>query len=216
MKLFYYPGNANLAPHMLLEEIGVPYELVLVDRESNQHHSEEYLKLNPSGRIPVLVDGELVLYESAAICLHLVDSNPHLKLAPPLGTPQRANMYKWLMYLTNTLQPELLSYFYPERLCDDELAAVQIKRRAEQRVAGMLAILENTLKEASLPGAQTYLLGSAYSVVDPFLFMLCRWTRFMDKPARGYPYLSRYLSNLSERSAIKLAFSMEGIEAPYY
>ena len=66
-KLYYYPGNASMAPHMLLEELGVAYELILVDREKNAHQSAEYLKLNPNGRIPTLIDGELILYETAAI-----------------------------------------------------------------------------------------------------------------------------------------------------
>ena len=59
--LHYYPTNANLAPHMLLEELGVPYRLALVDRDQGAHKSAEYLKLNPAGLIPVLVDGDLVL-----------------------------------------------------------------------------------------------------------------------------------------------------------
>jgi glutathione S-transferase len=81
-KLYYYPGNANLAPHMLLEELGVDYELVLVDRGNNSHKSPEYLKLNPTGRIPVLIDGDLVPFESAAICLHVAVRHPQAALAP--------------------------------------------------------------------------------------------------------------------------------------
>ncbi len=61
-KLYYYPGNANLAPHMVLQEIGAKYELVLLDRDKQQHKSPEYLKLNPHGRVPTLVDGDLVIY----------------------------------------------------------------------------------------------------------------------------------------------------------
>ncbi|HEY0845691.1 MAG TPA: glutathione S-transferase N-terminal domain-containing protein [Noviherbaspirillum sp.] len=92
--LYYYPGNANLAPHMLLEELGVPYELVLVDREQNAHKQADYLKLNPTGRIPVLIDRDLVLFETAAICLHLVDRHPEAGLAPAVGTAERAEFYK--------------------------------------------------------------------------------------------------------------------------
>src|SRR4051812_4806431 len=106
-KLYFFPGNANLAPHMLLEELGVEYELVLVDRDKNAQKSPEYLKLNPNGRIPTLLDGEFVLYETAAICLHLVDRHPQAGLAPQVGTVERAEFYKWLIYLTNTLQAEL-------------------------------------------------------------------------------------------------------------
>ena len=108
LKLHYHPGNASLTPHMLLEELGVPFQLELVDRAKAAHKSPEYLKLNPNGLIPVLVDGDLVLYETAAICLHLADTHPQAKLAPPLATPERAHFYKRLIWLTNTMQAMLI------------------------------------------------------------------------------------------------------------
>ena len=70
LQLHYFPSNASITPHILLEEMGLPYELKLVDRANNAQKSPEYLKLNPNGLIPVLVDGDLVLYETAAICMH--------------------------------------------------------------------------------------------------------------------------------------------------
>ena len=73
-----------------LEELGVDFELVLVDRTSEQQKSSEYLNLNPTGRIPTLVDGDLVIYESAAICLHLCDKHPQANLVPANGDPARA------------------------------------------------------------------------------------------------------------------------------
>lgn len=90
LELYYYPGNASLTPHMLLEELGVPFELKRVDRANAAHKSPDYLKLNPNGQIPVLVDGDLVLYETAAICLHLADTHPEARLVPPLATAERA------------------------------------------------------------------------------------------------------------------------------
>ena len=115
LRLHYYPSTAAMIPHILLEELGVPYERVFVDRMRDEHKRPEYLKLNPNGTLPVLTDGELVLYECAAILLHLCDTHPQSGLAPALGTPQRAHFYKWLAWLTNTLQATLMVYFYPER-----------------------------------------------------------------------------------------------------
>lgn len=89
-ELYYYPGMANLAPHMMLEDIGAEHRLIRVDRDKGEHKSPEYLKLNPKGLIPVLVDGDLVLYETAAICLHLADRHPQANLAPALGTHGRS------------------------------------------------------------------------------------------------------------------------------
>ena len=74
-QLHYFPANANAAPHMLLEELGAKYELLLVDRTKDAQKSKEYLKINPNGRIPTLVDNSLVLSEAAAIVLHLVDQH---------------------------------------------------------------------------------------------------------------------------------------------
>lgn len=216
MKLYFSPGNANLAPHMILEEIGLPFELALVDRAKNEQLSPEYLKLNPSGRIPVLVDGDLVLFETAAICLHLADTHPQANLVPALGTQQRAQLYKWLMYMTNTLQAELLIYFYPDRLCEDANTATQIKAKAEIRVGGMLDILEVTLKENSEKAMGKFFIGEQFTILDPFLFMLCRWTRGMEKPAKTRPHLAAYLEHLSTRPAVAKAFEKEGILAPYY
>ncbi|TSA15220.1 MAG: glutathione S-transferase family protein [Betaproteobacteria bacterium] len=211
-QLYYYPGNANLAPHILLEEIGADYKLVLVDRNQNEHKSPAYLKLNPTGRIPVLVDGDLVLYETAAICLHLADRHAAAGLAPAIGSRERAEFYKWIVYLTNTLQAELIVYFYPERLADDAAAAAQVKAHAERRTGDMLDLIEATLAAGSGP----FLLGAAYRAVDPYLLMLCRWTRGMHHPARARPHLARFLETVMARPATQRAFAAEGIAAPFY
>src|SRR5512141_469552 len=112
MQLFHDPGTAAMVPHILLEELGVPFELVPVARADRAHQRPEYLRLNPNGLIPVLVDGDLVLYETAAIALHLCDTHPQAQLAPPVGSAQRAHFYKWLVWCTNTLQATLIVYFY--------------------------------------------------------------------------------------------------------
>lgn len=147
IQLYYYPGNASLAPHMLLEEIGEPFELVLVDRANAAQKSAEYLKLNPNGQIPVLVDGEFVLYEAAAICLYLADRYAQAKLVPQLATDERAHLYQWLFWCTNTLQAMLMHYFYSERMVDDGdvRTAEQVKRRAEMRAGAMLDRLDEQL-----------------------------------------------------------------------
>ncbi len=211
LELYYFPGNANLAPHILLEEMGVPHRLILVDRNVAAHKSAAYLKLNPHGRLPTLVEGDLVLFETAAICLHLVDTHPQARLAPAIGTHARAHFYKWLMYLTNTVQAEMLLYFYPEKLCDDPDEAGRLKGRAEERIALMFDHIEEALAEQGAP----FLLGQEYSAVDPYLFMLARWTRMMARPARSRPALGAYLARLADRPAVQRAFAAEGIAAPY-
>ena len=212
IRLHYHPGNASLAPHILLEEIGAPFELVFVDRAKAAHKSAEFLRLNPNGQIPVLLDGDLVVYETAAICLHLADTHPEAKLAPPAGTAERAHFYQWLAWCTNTLQAMLMHYFYGERLVDegDESAAKQVKAHAEARIGGMLDQLD-----AQLAGhGREWLLGARYTAVDPFAMLMCRWTRGFARPARSLPNLGPYLQRMLARPAVQRAFATEKLQPP--
>ena len=211
--LHYHPGNASFTPHVLLQEIGVPFQLQLVDRAQRAHKAPAYLALNPNGLIPVLVDGSLVLYETAAICLHLADTHPAAGLAPALATAERAHFYKWLVWLTNTLQATLMHYFYPERLVDEGNAdaAAQVKAHAQAKVHDCLAQIDTQLAGHGGP----WLLGERHSAVDPYAFMLCRWTRgFGDKPAREYGHIGPYLQRVLARPAVQRAIETEQLPSP--
>lgn len=213
IRLHYYPSNASFAPHVLLHELGVPFERVLVDRTQGAHKSAAYLKLNPNGLIPVLEDGDLVLYETAAICLHLCDRFPQAGLAPAVGTPERAQFYKWLVWMTNTLQARLIHYFYPDRLVapgNDE-GARQVKAVAEARIVEMLQQLDDQLAAHGQP----WLLGDRYSAVDPYGLMLCRWTRGFDsRPARHFAHIGPWLQRMLARPAVQQAVQAEQLPQP--
>ena len=209
-ELHYHPGNASLAPHLLLEEIGAPFGLVFVDRAQGAHKSAAYLALNPNGLIPVLTDGDLVLFEAAAICLYLADAHPQAALAPALGTAQRAQFYKWLIWLTNTLQTTLIVYFYPERWADTPDAVAQAKAHAEAKIGAMLDQFDAELARHGGP----WLLGEAFSAVDAYALMLCRWTRGLARPARSLPHLGPYLQRMLARPATRRVFEREGLAPP--
>jgi glutathione S-transferase len=209
-QLYYYPNNASLAPHIVLEEIGAPYELVLVNRDTQAHKQADYLKLNPSGLIPVLINDDLVLTEAAAICLHLADQHPKANLVPALGSSARANLYRWLIYLTNTLQAELIHYFYPDRLGGEHADIIQA--RAETRVMAMLDIVEAHFVKTSGP----WMLGAEYSIADAYLMMMCRWTRNMANPARNRLQLQKFLASMAIRPAVIRAYEQEKLLKPWY
>jgi glutathione S-transferase len=213
--LHYDPGSAAMVPHILLEEIGVPYERVLVERAAKAHKQPAYLRLNPNGLIPVLVDGDLVLYETAAIALHLCDTHPRALLAPALGSAARAHFYKWLVWLTNTLQASLILYFYPERWVNEgnEAAALEIKSHAERKVAGLLDQLD---AELARHGREWF--GQAgYSALDPYVFTLCRWTRNFrsERPAREREHLGPYLQRMLARPAVQRVLATEKLAPPF-
>lgn len=214
IQLHFFPSTAAMVPHILLEELGAPYERVLVDREHGALDSPAYRALNPNGLIPVLVDGDLVLYETAAICLHLSDTHPQAKLMPALGTAERAHAYKWLMWLTNTLQATLLVYFYPHRWVNGGGATgeADVKAAAKHRVGVLLDQLDAELARHGGP----WLLGESHSLLDAYVFTLCRWTRhFSNGAAREREHLGAYLRRVLERPAVRRALANEGLTEPF-
>lgn len=213
IQLHYFPSNASLTPHLLLQELGVPFELRLVDRAANAHKSPEYLKLNPNGLIPVLVDGDLVLYETAAIVLHLVDTHPQAGLAPAVGTAERAHFYKWLVWLAASLQSQMPMYFYSDRYVAPGNAdgAAQVKAAAEARIAALVDQIDVQLASHGKP----WLLGERFSAVDPYAFMLCRWTRMMKRPAHALPHVAPFLERMLARPATQAVIAREKLPQPW-
>ena len=214
IQLHYYPSTASMVPHLLLQEMDVPFQLILVDRASDAHKSSAYLRLNPNGLLPALTDGDLVLYETAAICLHLCDTHPEAGLAPACGSAERAHFYKWLVWLTNTLQSTLIVYFYPERWVDEGNieGAAQVKAHAQTKVDGLLGQLDDELARHG----GLWFMGESFSALDCYVFTLCRWTRnFNHRPARDFPQLGSYLRRVLARPATQQVMTFENLYAPF-
>jgi glutathione S-transferase len=203
MRLHYLPGTAAMAPHATLAEVGVPYELVRVGRDSDGRPSAEYLALNPWGKIPTLEDGDLVLTESAAICLYLADTFPDARLAPPLGSPERAELYRWLLWLSNTVQAAQTRHFYPERFGREG-----VKEAADCELAGHYDRID-----AHLAGRK-WLVGDERTIADFFLFMLTRWGRFLEPPAWERPNLRAHWLHALKLRGPATVLSEQGLELP--
>lgn len=210
--LHHSPGTAAMAPHIVLQELGVPFELVPIDKDGGELQSTAYRQLNPNGLIPVLVDGDIVLYETAAICLHLADTHPGGALLPPLASAERSHAYKWLSWLSTTLQQALIVYFYPERWASTPDAIAQVKAHAEQKVLVLLEQIDAQLVLRDGP----WLLGTTYSLLDPYAMMLCRWTRnFAGRKARDFPHIGPWLRRVLARPAVQRVFAREALAQPW-
>lgn len=210
-RLYGNSGMANLAPHMALEAIGAPYEMIRIDTEAKQHQGAEYLSLNPTGRVPTLVDGDQPIFETAAILLHLADRHPTAGLLPPVGTLARALAYQWLIHLTNSVQVAYLSYYYPERQVASPAHADSAKQAAEYRLNELFDTIETALK------GREWLSGDNPGVVDFMLLMMVRWGRnFAGRPPRTLPNLGAHAARTAALSHVARAFEQEGLAQPWY
>ncbi len=209
-KLFYYPRNASFAPHMLMAEMQLDYELMLVDRKTEAQKNPEYLKLNPTGRIPTLVVDDQPIYESAAICLFLCERHPDKNLIPSSGTLERAKFYQWLFYLNASLQPELMVYFYPQKHTTATTGLDAIKLAQQIRITEMFSLLDRELE------GKAFLLGDNISACDFVLFMLLHWGSGFERPPLSFPHLSRYLRTMAKRPSVIAVCALEGTNLDIY
>ena len=159
MKLYGTPPTRAVRAMWLLNEIGVAYEIVPVDIPNGEHRSAKFLALNPAGKAPVLVDGDVVLTESAAMQLYLAEKYPAAGLIPAT-VAERGQMYRWLFFLMTEIEAPLWRMALHEFIYEpaDRIPAEVPNARRDCRA--MLAVLE-----AHMAG-RTYLVGDRVSVAD--------------------------------------------------
>ncbi len=197
MRLYYVPRTRAIRPRWVLEELAVPYELVRLDPAKGETRTPQHLARHPLGHVPVLEDGGTVLFESAAICLHLADRFPDQGLAPAPGTAERGLLYQWVLFAMTEIEPALIAIeaerSKPEAERDD--AAVEA---ATARFAAAAAALDAVL------AGRTWLVGSSFSVADVVCGSTLLWARGM-KLIAGLPAVEAYLGRIRERPALRRA-----------
>jgi glutathione S-transferase len=162
-KLYGRKGSGSVCVQVLLEEADAPHEVVWVDDVK----APAFLKINPSGKVPVLQlpDGQL-MYESAAMMAFLADALPAARMAPPAGTTARALMLQWLVLLSAGTYESVLRYCYPERYGEPET----VKAKASEEIDRIYGVIE-----ADLASRGPYLCGNEISAADIYLAMLASW-----------------------------------------
>jgi glutathione S-transferase len=192
--LYWSPGSASMAPHTLLEELGVPYELQRVDLKKPRDPA--YLQLNPWGRVPTLRDGGQAIYEAAAICMHLADRHGERGLAPVPGTLERALYCQWLLFLSTTLQTAFMRYYRPSRASADPGHEAGVKDKALKDVAEVWKALDGYL------AGKSFLAGERFTAADIYFHMLYSWDVDMAALGRRHPNLTRLFERIHARPAV--------------
>lgn len=206
--LHYAPDNASLIIRIALEEVGAPYETVLVDRSQCAQFSAAHRALNPAGRIPVLVAGGLPLFETAAILIWLSDF--HAGLLPEPGAPARASTLSWLLFLSNDLQSLMRLHFYTERYVDAELVE-PMRRGFEHSFLESFALLETAA------GDTAFFASDTPSALDCYLGPLLRWSVLYPKTRarwfdlQAFPRLARIARALEARASVQRVAHAEGL-----
>jgi glutathione S-transferase len=198
MKLYHAAQTRSVRPRWLLEEIGAPYTLVRLDMSKGEHKSPEYMKIHPHGAVPALVDGDLTLFESAAICAYLADKFPEKHLAPAVGTPARGLYYQWMFYTMATLEPPVIEVVLHTVMLPEAERSAAAAEAGRTKFAQVAKVLEQAL------ASRTFILGDQFSAADVMIGSTLGWAQMMGILS-GHPVLEAYVGRLATRPAFQRA-----------
>ena len=200
MKLYYSPGACSLSPHIVLREAGLKFDLEQVDLTTKKTKSgADYTKVNPKGYVPALqLDGGQVLTEGPAIVQYLADQKPAANLMPVAGTIDRYRVQEWLNFITSELHKSFSPLFRPDT--PDEY-----KKIAKSNLSNRFDFLDKHL------AGKQYLMGSPFTVADPYCFTVVGWSMHVDMSLDKWPNLKAYMDRVAARPHVKEALKAEGL-----
>jgi len=199
MKLFYTPGACSLAPHIVLQELGIKFDTEQVDLKTKKTKSGgDFTKVNPKGSVPTLqLDNGEILTEGAVIMQYLADQKPDAHLIPKVGSFDRYRCQEWLNYIAT----ELHKGFAP--LWNDKTPE-ETRTLAKERLAKGFDYLSEKLKNKGF-------LMSDYTVADAYLFTILSWAPIVKIDLAKWPTLLGYVEKVKSRPGTMTALKAEGL-----
>lgn len=196
LKLYGYRNGRTLRALWTLEEAGAPYEYVEVDVLRGEGKAGWFLQINPAGKVPVLVDGDLVLSESAAICLHIAERYPDARLLPPPGTNARSECFRWISFILTELDAPLWTIAKHRFALAADKRVPAVIETAKWEFGEAVALLAQGL------GEREWLCG-AFSVADVLAGHVLLWGRSARcvVPEPLQPYLDRCVARSASAAA---------------
>ena len=199
MNLYYSPGACSLAPHIVLREAGFPVELKKVDLKAKQYEGGDYKAVNGKGYVPALrLDDGSVLTEAPVIMQYVADQKPDAGLAPKAGSMDRYRLQEWLNFITSELHKGMGNFFNPA-LTEEWRKAVT--DRLKLRFDWLSAQLEG----------KNYLMGDKFTVADPYMFTVLRWSGRVKVDLSPYKNIAAYMERVQARPKVQEAMKAEGL-----
>lgn len=199
--LYHAPGSCSLAVKAALALSGLEHQVKVVDASTGEQFSPEFIKINPLSKVPALIVGEDIITEGAAILQYISEIAPNANLLPAVGTMERAQALKWMMFVYSNVHPNFARIFVPARYGNDE---ADIKEKAESTVHDLFAIINDQL------ASNDYLAGSQLSIADLYLAVAIHWQMVLKESlTTKYPNVARYLKRLLDQPIIGDVYKSE-------
>ncbi|UTL93165.1 glutathione transferase GstA [Pseudomonas fluorescens] len=200
MKLFYSPGACSLSPHIVLNELDLPYTVEKVDLKTHTTASgADFYTLNAKGYVPALqLDNGEVLTEGPAIIQYLAEHKPQANLLPPAGTLERARVQEWLNFIGTELHKTLAALFNPS-------ISPEAKSKTIETFGKRLGFVDKALQ------GKDYLTGNTFSVADAYLFTIVNWAPMLKIDLSPWPTVVQFQKRVANRPAVQKTLKAEGL-----
>jgi glutathione S-transferase len=205
IELFQITGSASFAARAALEEAGASYETVDIHPRRREEPSS-FAEVNPLKRVPALREGDVTVYETGAVLLYLADRFP--ALGPAAGDPQRAQLYRWILWLADTLHPAWWPIMKSRVNEPEEAAHAQLRAKGREQMDAHGAHLELELARGP------WCLGGTFSVADLYLYMLVGWESYIPGGyVLGGQRVREHYRRVGERPAVARTRELEDLDA---
>lgn len=202
MKLYYAPAACSLAPHIVLREAGLTFDLAKIDTARHvTADGSDFYAVNAKGQVPVLeFDDGTRLTEGPVIAQYVADNAGAISLMPAAGTLARYRVMEWQNYITSELHKSFTPLFHDDFDATAKRALVGVLRRKLAWLDGQLA-------------GKPYLTGEAFTAADAYLFVVLGWARFVKLDIADLSHLQAFIARVAGRPAVREAMRAEGLLA---
>jgi glutathione S-transferase len=203
-KLYYGAGTCSMAVHVALLECNQQFELERIDWTAGQQRTPEFLKINPRGQVPVLVEHDHIIREGAAILIHILEK--HQSPLLPRGGKDRVVALEWLMFGNATLHPAYSRCFFLKRSAEDGPVKDKLLDTAAAQVNKLWEEVEQRLAK------HTYLCGDQITIADILVTVIANWSPNVPKPINFGPHTKKLFKAVIARPSYKKALEIEQVE----
>ena len=200
MKLYYSPGACSLAPHIVLRETGMKFEIEKVDlKDKRTSTGADYMRINPKGYVPALeLDNGNVLTEVGVIIQYLADQAPELALVPKAGTMERYHEMEWIGFISTEIHKTFGPLWKPN-------TPEETRQNQKDLLATRLDYLAGQLK------GKQYLMGENFTVADAYLYTVLNWAGMLKFDLAPWPILETFMARIATRAAVVETLRVEGL-----